>query len=152
MDSTFEIVSYAMRYWFIAIVLIILIAVIYISYKEYQQKKYVMTEINQFAGYMQIIGGPREFLGDRFGLADENEIGSAQNCDIAVPDRSILPRHAHIYRQDDDFYLEPASGADTKINGRRAINAHKLKTGDKVSFGNVDMRVYFKRTRIGNDN
>jgi hypothetical protein len=151
MESAFEVVSYAMRYWFIALILVVLIALIYISYKEYQQKKYVMTELEQFAGYMQITGGPREFIGDRFGLAEENVIGSAQGCDIIIPDRSILPHHAKIYQKDDDFYLVPAKGADTKINGRRAVNSHKLKTGDKLSFGTVDLRVYFKRTRIGND-
>lgn len=151
MQSAYEVAAFALRYWFIAAVLAILIAVIYISYKEYQQKKFVMSEIGQFGGYVKIIGGPREFVGDRFGLREENTIGSDARCDIVIPDQSVKHNHAVIFREGDDFYLEPAQKAPTKINGRRATTAHKLKTGDSVSFGDVQMRVYFKRTRIGND-
>ena len=89
MESAYEVAAYALRYWFIAAVLVILIAVIYISYKEYQQKKFVMTEISQFGGYMKIIGGPREFIGDRFGLRENNTIGSDSRCDIVLPDRTV---------------------------------------------------------------
>lgn len=150
MESAYEVAAYALRYWFIAAVLAILIAVIYISYKEYQQKKYVMSEIGQFDGYAKIIGGPREFVGDRFGLREENTIGSDARCDIVLPDQTVRRNHALIYREGDNYYLQPAEKAPTKINGRKAVNAHKLKTGDALSFGDVEMRVYFKRTRIGN--
>ncbi len=151
MEQAFEVASYAMRYWFIALVLVILIAVIYISYKEYQQKKQVMTQVNQFGGYMQIIAGPEEFIGDRFGLTQQNSIGSAGNCDIVLPDRTVAPRHALIFAEGDEYYVKPESRTETKINDRRAVNTHKLKTGDKLSFGDISMRIYFKRTRIGND-
>ena len=149
MEQAFEVASYAMRYWFIALVLVILIAVIYISYKEYQQKRQVMTQVGQFGGYMQIIAGPQEFIGDRFGLTQENSIGSADACDIVLPDRTVAPRHAVIFFEDDDYYIKPSDRAETKINDRRASSTHKLKTGDKLSFGDVSMRIYFKRTRIG---
>ena len=151
MESAYEVAAYALRYWFIAAVLVILIAVIYISYKEYQQKKFVMTEISQFGGYMKIIGGPREFIGDRFGLRENNTIGSDSRCDIVLPDRTVKRNHAVIFQDGDDYYLQPGQKAPTKINGRRATTAHRLKTGDAVSFGDVEMRVYFKRTRIEND-
>ena len=152
MDAAYEVVAYALRYWFIAAVLVILIAVIYISYKEYQQKKFVMSEISQFGGYAKIIGGPEEFIGDRFGLRAENTIGSGASCDIVLPDRTVAATHAVIFQDGDDYYLKPIDKAPTKINGRLAINTHKLKTGDAMSFGDVQMRIYFKRTRIGNDN
>ena len=51
MEAAYEVVAYALRYWFIAAVLVILIAVIYISYKEYQQEKFVMKEISQYGVY-----------------------------------------------------------------------------------------------------
>ncbi|BDF59411.1 hypothetical protein CE91St36_22280 [Christensenellaceae bacterium] len=151
MEQAFEVASYAMRYWFIALVLVILIAVIYISYKEYQQKKQVMTQVGQFGGYMQIIAGPEEFIGDRFGLTPVSNIGSAGNCDIILPDRTVAPRHAVIYQDGDDYYIQPTGKAETRINDRRAVNTHKLKTGDKLTFGRISLRIYFKRTRIGND-
>lgn len=150
METAYEVAAYALRYWFIAAVVAILIAVIYISYQEYQQKKFVMSEIGQFGGYVKIIGGPREFVGDRFGLREENTIGSDAQCDIVIPDRTVKRSHADIYREGDDYYIRPAEKAPTKINGRRATSTHRLKTGDAVSFGDVETRVYFKRTRIEN--
>ncbi|MEF9988197.1 MAG: FHA domain-containing protein, partial [Christensenella sp.] len=142
MQTAYEITAYALRYWFIAAMLVILIAVIYISYKEYQQKKYVRTELSQFDGYAKVIGGPREFIGDRFGLGVHNSVGSDARCDIVLPDASVRKNHASIFKEDDNYYIEPAAKAPTKINGRIATTAHKLKTGDALLFGDVELRVY----------
>ncbi|MEF9863605.1 MAG: FHA domain-containing protein [Christensenellaceae bacterium] len=151
MGTAYEVVAYALRYWFIFVTLAILIAVIYISYKEYKEKQFVLGEIGRYGGYLEIVGGPAEFLGDRFGLTDENTIGSSKKSDIMIPDETILKAHALIYRQDGELFLSPLDKAATMINGRRATTAHKLKTGDTLSFGDVDMRIYIKRTRISDD-
>ena len=44
-------------------------------------------------------------------------------------------------------YLEIIGGAEkaeTRINGRRAVRAHRIITGDIVSFGGIDAKVYLK--------
>lgn len=150
-ESVYEFAAYVMRYWFIFVIVGILIAVIYISYKEYNEKKYVKGTISKFFGYLEIVGGPEEFMGDRFGVREQNIIGSSQRSDIMLPDASVLKTHASLTMVDGDMVLLPAPKSDTRINGRKAIHSHKLKTGDVVSIGDVDFYVYIKRTRIEND-
>jgi len=147
----FETVSYAMRYWFIAVVAVVLIALIYISYKEYNEKKYVKDTMSKFLGYLEIIGGPEEFIGDRFGVRDQNTIGSSRKSDIMLPDDTVLKTHALLYKEGEDIVISPTSSSDTKINGRRASTKHRLKTGDVISIGDVDFALYLKRTRISHD-
>ncbi len=147
----YEAVAYAMRYWFIFVVVGILIAVIYISYKEYKEKKYVKGTMSQYFGYLEIVGGPPEFLGDRFGVRRQNTIGSSRKSDIMLPDNTVQKNHALLYMKQEDLVLEPTAKAATQINGRRATTAHRLKTGDVVSIGDVDFAVYIKRTRLNHD-
>jgi hypothetical protein len=62
----------------------VLVALIFISYKEYREKKYVKGAISKFFGYLEIVGGPEDFLGDRFGIRDQNTIGSSRKADIVI--------------------------------------------------------------------
>ncbi|MGI6153874.1 MAG: FHA domain-containing protein [Christensenellaceae bacterium] len=150
-SAMFEAASFAMRYWFIFVVVGILIAMIYISYKEIREKRQVLSEMGRYSGYLEIVGGPKAYIGDRFGIADENTIGSARNMDISIPEKGILKKHALLYKQGEEIVLQPMEKAQTKINDRRAVSAHALKTGDIITFGNVDMRVYIKRKRLQYD-
>lgn len=46
--------------------------------------------------------------------------------------------------------LQPLSEkAEIKINGRRAVRAHRISTGDIVSFGDIDAKVYLKPRKGG---
>ncbi len=147
----YEAVAYAMRYWFIFVVIGILIAVIYISYKDYREKKYVKGAMSNYFGYLEIVGGPQEFVGDRFGVRVQNTIGSSRKSDIMLPDDTVMKNHALLYMDGEDLVLAPANRSDTQINGRRATTAHRLKTGDTLSIGDVDFAVYIKRTRLSDD-
>lgn len=148
----YEAVAYTMRYWFIAVALGILIAMITASYKTYKEKKTVKSELSRYLGYLEIIGGPEEFMHDRFGILEMNQIGSAEDGDVVLPDESVAPVHAFLYMENGDLILEPhEKRAATKINGRTAIRPHALKTGDVISIGDVQFAVYIKRTRLGYD-
>lgn len=138
-----------MRYWFIAVAVGILIAMIAASYKEYKEKKIVKSELSQFLGYLEIVRGPREFIGDRFGIRENNTIGRSDSSDVVLPDPSVARTHAFLYWDRGDLVLEPAGReGETKINGRLAIRRHVLKTGDVVSIGDVDFAVYIRRNRL----
>lgn len=95
------------------------------------------------------MNGPPEFIGDRFGIRENNAIGRSDNCDIILPDPSVSASHAFLFWDRGDLILEPASREGrTKINGRLAIRKHALKTGDVISIGDVDFAVYIRRNRL----
>lgn len=148
-SAMYDAIAYAMRYWFIFVVLGILIAMIVISVREVREKRQALSEVGSYLGYLEIVGGPDEYWGDRFGLRDQNMIGSGGLADILIP--TIAKTHGYIYRQGEDLIFEPETKRVAKINGRRATNPHALKTGDVVTLGDVELRVYLKRTRVRDD-
>ena len=152
-NAVYEALAYAMRYWFIAVAVGILVAMIVASYREYKEKRQVRRELKQFSGYLEIIDGPPEFIGDRFGIREEmNTIGRSAEEDIVLPDPSVAPVHAFLYMENDRLILEPhAHSGTTRINGRLAMRRHALKTGDVVTVGDVSFAVYIRRKRLGYD-
>lgn len=77
-------------------------------------------------------------------------MGSGKSADIIINDRSVLKNHAMIVRKDKGVMLQPLSEkAEIKINGRRAVRAHRISTGDIVSFGDIDAKVYLKPRKGG---
>jgi predicted component of type VI protein secretion system len=56
-----------------------------------------------------------------------------------------------MFWEKDERYILPTSNSNTKINGSKAINKHRIRTGDVISIGDVDFYVYIKRTRVGHD-
>ncbi|MBD5559495.1 MAG: FHA domain-containing protein [Clostridia bacterium] len=152
-DAVYEALAYAMRYWFIAVAVGILIAMVMASYREYKEKRQIRSELSQFSGYLEIIAGPEEFVGDRFGIRPEmNTVGSSPDEDIMLPDGSVAPVHAFLYMEGDRLILEPHSLRHvTQINGRRAVRKHELKTGDVVTVGDISFAVYIRRKRVGYD-
>ncbi len=150
-QAIYEALAYALRYWFIFITLAILIAVIYISYKEYNEKKYVKGTMQNYLGYLEIIGGPDDFIGDRFGIRKKNIIGSSKKADIILPDYSVLKTHALLYMEGDNLILSPTAQEGTAVNGRKVSKRRILRTGDTVLIGDIEFVVYIKRTRLKYD-
>lgn len=146
--GVYEVFAYALRYWFIAVAVGMLIAMIRISYKEYKARKAVQNELRQYVGYVEIIGGPEEFIGDRFGLRDMTTIGRADYCDIVLPDPTVAGEHAYISMDRGRLVLTPVDG-QTKINDRRAVRPHAIKTSDRIRLGDVEFAVSIHRTRVG---
>jgi pSer/pThr/pTyr-binding forkhead associated (FHA) protein len=149
--SMYEVVAYIMRYWFVFAMFVILIAVIYASVSEYRQRKYVMEEVGRYVGYLEIESGPEEFIGERRGIEKENTVGRLTRSDICINDYSVAKTHALLYQKGEDLYLSPMGRAITMVNGTRITKPQALRTGDVVTLGEIDVRVFIKRTRLHND-
>ena len=150
-DVVYEAVAFAMRYWFIIAMAVILIAVISISVKEFRQRREVMNRVDEFLGYIEIIGGDSELLGIKYGLREENIVGNSKKANICIEDRSVKKTHALIYWQDDELYVSQMGRATTQLNDRLVERAHTLRTGDIIAFGDVEVRVFIKRKRLRDD-
>ncbi len=148
--SMYEVVAYIMRYWFVFAMFVILIAVIYASVSEYRQRKYVMKEVGRYVGYLEVESGPEDFIGERLGIEEENTVGRLKRSDICINDYSVAKTHALLYQKGGDLILSPMGRASTMVNGSRITKPQALKTGDVVTLGEVDVRVFIKRTRLQN--
>lgn len=149
--SVYEVVAYIMRYWFVFAMFVILVAVIYASVSEYKQRKYVMAEVGQYVGYLEIESGPEELIGERLGIREENTVGRLARSDISIDDYSVARTHALLYKKGEDLFLSPLARAVTMVNGKKIARPQVLKTGDVVTLGEIDARVFIKRMRLQND-
>lgn len=63
----------------------------------------------------------------------ETTIGSADDCDIVLPD--LAPRHARVLHTLTDEYLLSTLGAETRVHGAVVEEPTLLRTGARIDLG-----------------
>ena len=143
-SDVYEAVAFGMRYWFLFVIGVMLITLIAVSVSDIRQRKNVMGEVGQYIGYLEIIGGADDVLGERIGIMKENSLGNSRMADICISHPSVKKNHALLYLKDGHLILTPLDNSATQINGRRATRPHEVVTGDTVRFGDIEAYVYVK--------
>jgi hypothetical protein len=142
----YEAVAYAMRYWFVLVILAILFCVIVISIVEYRDRKKVMANAESFVGYVDVLNTSANNLeeGDRFALAKSNIIGSSASCNIIINEKGIMKKHMRIDLKDEGVFLEVYAPNNTQLNGRPVKNATRVASGDMLLIGSTSLMVHLK--------
>ena len=74
--------------------------------------------------------------GDRFDIpveADSVVIGRSASADVSIADRFLSRRHARLYRQDDDWFIEDLGSRNgTLVNGLRISGPTVVGPGDVI--------------------
>lgn len=130
----YELIAYSARYLFLILTVAILLALILVSYREYRDKKDIKSVISAYLGYLEIIDGPKDFLGDQFGVAADNIIGSSSESDIIVEGAGLALKHARLISCGESFYIDPVAGADVYVNGAKIQTRRTVKTGDVIVY------------------
>ncbi len=72
----------------------------------------------------------------------ETQIGRASDLSVSLPDRSVSRMHALLRRTGDSLVLEDAGSRNgTSVNGVRIHAPHTLSPNDRISFGNIMVRL-----------
>jgi len=142
----YEAVAYAMRYWFVLVILAILLCVIVVSIVEYRDRKKVMANAESHIGYMDVVYTAANNLeeGDRFALAKSNIIGSSASCNIVINDRDVMKKHVKINSKEDGVYVEVYAPNNTQLNGRAVKNEEPVFSGDILLMGNTALMLHIK--------
>jgi len=142
----YEAFSLAMRYWFVIVILIVLIGSVGISVKEYRQKHFVLSLAHSSIGYLRVLSGPEDILGENIQLMHENTIGRSRRVDILLRDRSIDKVHCLIYKDETgDVYISRITQGDITINGVQLEDSAIVFTGDMICIGNVVTELHIKK-------
>ncbi len=145
----YEAASLAMRYWFVVVIVIVLIGAVGISVKEYRQKHFVLGVAQNSIGYLSILSGPDDVLGENVQLMQENTIGRSRRVDIVLADASVSKAHSQIYVDEyGDVCINRLGDGEVTINGEPLEDTALIFTDDIVCFGNVVSEVHIKE---GND-
>ncbi|MFA5675042.1 MAG: FHA domain-containing protein [Christensenellales bacterium] len=145
MQGIYEAAALALRYWFMFAAVIILFGVAGISIKEYKDKRYVMNVAQSSIGYLSVISGPKDIIGENVPLMEINLLGRSKRCDIMFADRSVYKEHAKIHKAlSGAVYLERLDKGDISISGRNVENRARLYSMDILCIGNVVTEVHLK--------
>jgi predicted component of type VI protein secretion system len=75
-------------------------------------------------------------------------IGSAEDCHMRCPSRSISPHHCEVLVRGDSVYLQDLqSEAGTYLNGEQVTEESSLQSGDHLRVGRLEFEVVIKQTK-----
>ncbi|MBT3319586.1 MAG: FHA domain-containing protein [Clostridia bacterium] len=141
----YEAASLAMRYWFVVVIVIVFFGAVVISVKEYRQKHFVLGVAQNSIGYLSILSGPDDVLGENLQLMQENTIGRSRRVDIVLADRSVNKAHSQVYLDEyGDVCINRLGDGEVTINGESLEDNALIFTDDIVCFGNVVTQVHIK--------
>ena len=103
-------------------------------------------------GYMTILSGPDDVMGQNISLMNRNTIGRSRRVDIVFNDRSVDKAHSQIYQAEDGMvYVNCLGRGDVTVNGQLVDDVCPIYDGDVVCFGNVVARIHLKDNDYGRD-
>jgi len=144
----YEAASLAMRFWFVVVILIVLLGAVGISVKEYRQKHFVIGVAQNSIGYLSVLSGPEDILGENVQLMEENTIGRSRRVDIVLLDRSVSKAHSLVYLDEfGDVCINRLGDGEITINGEQLEDTALIFTDDIVCFGNVVTEVHIKEDK-----
>lgn len=145
----YEAVAFALRYWFVFVIIAILICVIIVSVTEYRDKKRIMQYAGTYIGYMEVIysKGSGAEIGDRFTLAADNDIGSGSHCNIVINEEGVMKKHVRIFVQGKDVVLRALDSNNTQLNGHPVKDGQLIHTGDIILVGDTALMVHLKEVK-----
>ncbi len=141
-SAVYDAVAYAMRYWFLILIALMLLTLIAVSFSEYRRRRSVMDIVDTTVGYLEVLSGDGDTVGTRIGLMADNLIGSGRRSDVIINDPDVERAHARITMDGEEMTITPIGKAEFKINGRLATKAHRIFTGDLLTFGGIMMTVH----------
>lgn len=80
--------------------------------------------------------------GKEFNVGPEATIGRGAGCQVMIPEPMVSQLHARLFRDGKDLHLEDLGSTNgTFLNGRKIGPAAKLKRGDRIKVGPVELEV-----------
>lgn len=78
-------------------------------------------------------------------------IGRGTGCDIQLPDISVSRRHAQLWSEDDEYFIEDLGSTNgTYVNGE-LVSRRKLRGGDKVRVGRLHVEFQIRDDESGSE-
>ena len=83
-----------------------------------------------------------DLKGKEFVVDNEATIGRGAGCQVMIPEPMVSQLHARLFRNGRDLELEDLGSTNgTFLNGRKIGPAAKLKRGDRIRVGPVELEV-----------
>ena len=89
---------------------------------------------------LRVVSGP--LANKEFTVGSEATLGRGQGCQVQLPDPMVSQLHARLFRSDKGLHIEDLGSTNgTYLNGRKVGAAARLKKGDRVRVGPIELEV-----------
>lgn len=90
---------------------------------------------------LRVVSGG-ELANKEFVVGNEATIGRGQGCQVQLPDSMVSQLHARLFRDNKGLHVEDLGSTNgTYLNGRKVGAAARLKKGDRIRVGPVELEV-----------
>ncbi|NLM04914.1 MAG: FHA domain-containing protein [Clostridiales bacterium] len=136
-----QVISWTIKYLFIGLIYYFIyhiIKLIYLDIKHINNRENL--DFNK--PYLKLINRKESLdydVKEFYDLKDVTVIGRKRGCDIQILDRFLSSQHAKITMDEGEYFLEDLESANgTYLNGNKIEDVVKLKTGDRIGFGQTE--------------
>lgn len=100
------------------------------------------TAVASVASAVSVVAGTEPTTGRRYALVAPLTIGRAEACDIAIPVRFVSSRHARLFPQQGQWFVEDLGSRNgTFVNGALATSATVIRPGHRILVGDTEFEV-----------
>lgn len=147
--GAYENIAFIMRYFFLALFVILVIGLVLVSFNEYREKKRIMAFAGYYIGFAEVVySDDEDYIKARFGISIETSIGSSNKSDIIISGDGVLKKHASIIKKDNKVFIIPNQNAVIQVNGQKVKIKHTLSSGDIVLIGGTALLIHLKEEAV----
>lgn len=137
-----DLISKVITYVFVFIIyafILNIIRMVRLDIKTMSRKKSVLSEAPAYLKLINLRQNLNFPVQESYALEEDNTVGRAKKCSIAINDPFLSQKHGRIFEVDGSFYLEDLDSTNgTFLNGEAlGDEAMELFDGDKVTFGKL---------------
>lgn len=147
--GAYENIAFIMRYFFLALFVVLVLGLVLVSFNEYREKKHIMAFAGYYIGFAEVVySDDEDYASARFGISIETSIGSASKSDIIISGKGVLKKHANIIKKDNKVIIIPNQNAIVQVNGQKVKLKHTLTSGDIVLIGGTALLIHLKEEAV----
>jgi len=147
--GAYENIAFIMRYFFLALFVILVAGLVLVSFNEYREKKRIMAFAGYYIGFAEVVySDDEDYTAARFGISIETSIGSSSKSDIIISGNGVLKKHASIVKEKNKVIITPNQNAVVQVNGQKIKAKRTLSSGDIVLIGGTALLIHLKEETV----
>lgn len=149
-EAIYEILSLAMRYWFVLLGVLIVLRSFWWLWKDHRAtaaRRHALPDAGSIGEFVVESDAPQLPQDTLLPVPAEGTLGSIRSCDIVVPAPDVLPRHLDVtFRNGVGLIVTPGYGCTCYVDGYEIATprdgaAHPLQHNSTLIVGQAQLRL-----------
>lgn len=139
----YEALAWLMRYWFVALALVTVYRALRWMLTDASLRRKAMRVLPDagYIGHFLVLSGESRSLspGDEIQLPCEGTLGYSRRCDVCIRHKSLFPREAFFWLEQDGLHMSPVHSGSFLVDGQQvgAGDEAVLLSGARLLIGEI---------------